>query len=342
MEGIKEWRSVKDYDNYEVNNLGQVRNKETGRILKASCKGGYLVVGLSSKGKVKTNSVHRIVAICFIDNPENKPQVNHIDKNRSNNNVNNLEWCTSSENAIHKCLTLQQKTNQNLKVWRVDINSNEKIELYNSIYDAAVWCVENKYSPSVHNARGNISNVIRGIYKSSSGFKWLLNEQSSPENEIWKNVIVNGKTMDNYHISSLGRFKNSKGIIMENYKPHHSGYIYVRVNKQKYSLHHLVASAFIENPHSKPVVNHIDGIKNNNVLENLEWATIQENNQYNHNVGLIKVFKRKIGQYNLEQELIKEYNSIVEAMKETNIKSIKKVLYGKQKTAGGFVWKYLD
>jgi hypothetical protein len=129
---------------------------------------------------------------------------------------------------------------------------------------------------------------------------------------------------------------------MENYKPHHSGYIYVRVNKQKYALHRLVASTFIENPDNKPVVNHIDGTKTKNSVANLEWVTVQENSQHNHNVGLITTYKRKIGQYNLEGEFIKEYNSIVEAMKETNITSIKEVLYKHQKTAGGFIWKYLE
>jgi hypothetical protein len=61
-----------------------------------------------------------------------------------------------------------------------------------------------------------------------------------------------------------------------------------------------------------------------------------------HDVGLIKSLTRKIGQYNLDGELIKSLNSIVDAMKETKILSIKEVLYNKQKTAGGFIWKYLD
>lgn len=129
---------------------------------------------------------------------------------------------------------------------------------------------------------------------------------------------------------------------MENYKPHHSGYIYVRVNKDKYSLHRLVASTFIENTYDKQVVNHIDGCKTNNCVLNLEWCSVKENNQHNHNIGLINVYTRKIGQYNLDEELIKEYTSIVDATKETGIKSIKEVLYNKQKTAGGFIWKYLD
>ena len=339
---MEEWRKIANYNNYEVSNLGKVRNKKTGRILKSGRTGGYLSVGLRLNGSSKTLKVHQLVGLSFIENQKNKPQINHIDKNGLNNNESNLEWCTASENNIHKFLTLQQKTNQNLKVWRCDLETNEKIELYNSIQDAAKWCVENGHSPLEHNARGNISCAIRGKYKSSCGFKWILNEQPNLENEFWKNISVNGITFNNYFVSNLGRFKNSKGIIMENYKPHHSGYIYVRVNTDKYSLHNLVASTFIENTYLKPAVNHIDGNKTNNSVVNLEWATIPENNQHNHNAGLIKCFTRKIGQYNLDGQLIKEFNSIVQAMKETNIGTIKAVLYNKQKTAGGFIWKYLD
>ncbi len=339
---MEEWKQILEYENYEVSSYGNVRNKKTGRILKPACNGGYLHVGLSLNSKNKSHTVHKLVAICFIDNPENKPQVNHIDKDGTNNKLSNLEWVTAVENTAHKLLTLQVKTNQNLKIWRVDKDSDEKIELYNSIYDASVWCVKHGYSPSTHNARGNISYSLNGRYKSSCGFKWVLDEQPNLENEIWKNITINEITYNKYQVSSLGRFKNYKGIIMENYKPHHSGYIYVRVNYTKYGLHQLVASTFIDNPEKKPIVNHIDGNKINNCISNLEWVTIPENNQHNHNVGLIKTFKRKIGQYNLEGTLIKAYDSIVTAEKELGIQTIKKVLYNKQNTAGGFIWKYLD
>lgn len=342
MEDTEVWMSIEGYNNYEVSSFGRIKNKKTGRMLKCACKGGYISAGLSESGKTITKLVHRLVALAFISNPNNNPQVNHIDKNRSNNNINNLEWCTALENNVHKCLTLDQKTNQNLKIWRIDIISGEKLEFYNSIHDASKWCVENSHSLTECSARGNISCAVRGIYQTSYGFKWELDYQPSLENEIWKNITINGKTFNNYFISNLGRFKNYKGIIMENYKPHHTGYIYVRVNRDKYALHRLVASTFLENAENKSIVNHLDGNKTNNSLINLEWCTISENNQHNHNVGLIKCFTRKIGQYTLDGQLIKEYKAIVDAKNETNISSIKEVLHNNQKTAGGFIWKYLD
>ena len=131
---------------------------------------------------------------------------------------------------------------------------------------------------------------------------------------------------------------------MKDYKPHHSGYIYVRVNKQKYSLHRLVAFTFIPNPENKPFVNHIDGNKINNCLDNLEWVTCAENNQHNHNANLIKLYTRKIIQYDLELNETKRFNSIVGAGKELNLSPscIKAVLYNKQKSTKGFIFKYLE
>jgi len=87
------WENIEDFENYVVSNLGRVKNKKTGRILKACNHAGYFVVGLS-KTKVKSMPIHRLVAKAFIPNPENKAHVNHIDKNPLNNNVINLEWNT--------------------------------------------------------------------------------------------------------------------------------------------------------------------------------------------------------------------------------------------------------
>ena len=344
MEDKEVWMSINNYDNYEVSTLGNVRNSNTGRILKQTCRGGYLTVGLCKNSIIKTYSVHRLVALAFIDNPKNKPQVNHKDKNRGNNNVSNLEWSTASENNIHRSINVVQTTNQQVKVWRIDVNTDEKLELYGSIYLAAQWIVFNNNNLCIDTVKNGISCASRGVYKSSFGYKWSVYEYTDLDGEIWKQVIINGLSFDNYFVSNLGRFKNYKGIIMDNYKPHHSGYIFVRVDKNKYALHRIIASTFIENlePDINNVVNHIDGNKLNNVAANLEWTTIKGNNIHNHKSGFIKYYNRKIAQYDLEMNKIKEFGSIVEAKKELGVKTIKEVLYNNQKTAGGFIFKYLD
>lgn len=95
------WRNIKDYGGkYSVSNYGNVRNNKTKRILKnCNASNGYKVVCLSQDSKCKTHYVHRLVADAFIEEKkEIDKQINHIDENKVNNNVNNLEWCSIDYN----------------------------------------------------------------------------------------------------------------------------------------------------------------------------------------------------------------------------------------------------
>ena len=105
------WKDVKGYEGYyQVSNLGNARSLDRevlnqgvvqpikGRVLKAGIRNGYKSVVFSLNGKVKNHSMHRLVAEAFIDNEYNLPVVNHIDENKLNNAVENLEWCTQNEN----------------------------------------------------------------------------------------------------------------------------------------------------------------------------------------------------------------------------------------------------
>jgi hypothetical protein len=311
--------------------------------LKAANQGGYYSVGLSNK-KTKTFSVHVLVAKAFIPNLENKNTVNHKDKNGLNNNIKNLEWMTIPENNKHRSNGVKQTTNQILEIYRINSKTNEILEKYNSIEEAAIWVADKNLTKNVHSARSCISCCVREITESSFGFKWRKVDQINLENEEWREVVIDNQKTKGYYVSSLGRFKNKKGVIMKNYKPHHSGYIYVRINSEKYALHRLVAETFIPNLENKPIPNHIDGNKMNNSVSNLEWATYSENNLHNYKIGLNKGHQRKIIQYDLEMNEIKKFDKILDASKELNIcySSIKAVLYKKQNTAGGFIFRYLE
>lgn len=111
------WKPIDGYEGiYEVSNLGRVKSLKKivlfrfpdkkrfipDRIFKKSVNVyGYIIVSLHLNLKIKQFRVHRLVARAFIPNPENKPYVNHIDGNKQNNRVDNLEWCTAQENSIH-------------------------------------------------------------------------------------------------------------------------------------------------------------------------------------------------------------------------------------------------
>ena len=105
------WKDITGFEGYyQISNYGNVKsldrfdgvNYRQGQSIKPAIKAnGYLQVGLRKHNQRKYVSIHRLVAIHFIENPENKKQVNHIDCNKQNNNINNLEWVTSQENQKH-------------------------------------------------------------------------------------------------------------------------------------------------------------------------------------------------------------------------------------------------
>ena len=96
------YKNIFGYDNYEVSITGEIRNKTTKRVKKQYIGStGYYMVTFSLKGKSKPQRVHRIIAQAFIENIEKKPHINHIDGNKLNNDVSNLEWVNHKENMIH-------------------------------------------------------------------------------------------------------------------------------------------------------------------------------------------------------------------------------------------------
>ena len=130
----EQWKKIKDYENFEISNLGRIRtirryvkNKNSYRLIKQHIiktrvkDNGYVIISLRKDGerKIKDFYIHRLVAEAFIPNPENKPHINHLDYNKQNNYASNLDWCSRKENQkysssrIAKSCLIKFKKNKN-------------------------------------------------------------------------------------------------------------------------------------------------------------------------------------------------------------------------------------
>ena len=183
MENIEIWKDIKGYEGfYQVSDCGRIkslardiyyqngivhRTKEK-ILVPVLDKDGYQYVNLSKNGKRKVMTIHRLVAMAFIPNPENKSQINHKNEVKTNNVVENLEWCEAGYNINYGTRT--SRAIQNRRSYKLGDNPSAK----------PVFCVElNKKFDCAKSAqeelgidRSCVGRVCRGEQKTAGGFHW--------------------------------------------------------------------------------------------------------------------------------------------------------------------------
>lgn len=174
-EAIEIWKNVDGYENiYEVSNKGNIRRigKEKNRKLNMN-RDGYLLVNLYKNGVSKRLLVHRLVAKAFLPNPNNLPQVNHKDGAKSNNHIENLEWCTASENIIH---TYQKLNRKGLSINQKRLEESPNAKAINQ-YDLKGnfikrWGCIKEATIQMKISNGMISKCCNNKRKTAGGYIW--------------------------------------------------------------------------------------------------------------------------------------------------------------------------
>lgn len=175
------WKDIKGYEGlYQVSNKGRVKSLNYRRIGKEGIlkgrpdKDGYLRIGLYKNKKQKPFYIHRLVAIAFLPNPNNLPQVNHKDENKENNHVENLEWCTSEYNNNYGSRNERASVSMKGKKHKLkkQILCIETGEIFDTSQDVINIMFNGKGSQS------NIRNHLNGQRKSAYGyhFKYIERE----------------------------------------------------------------------------------------------------------------------------------------------------------------------
>ena len=187
----EEWRNVKGYEGlYQVSNYGRVTSfYQPARILKPNpSRAGYLTVELFQQGRSKRILTHRLVAIAFIENPFNLPQVNHKDENKSNNHATNLEWCTASYNVRYGQGYILRRLNTNYPAIAEKLKTSQRGAGNNNAKAVVQWHPNGQRLSQFATIRdatkctningSHISETCKGKRKSAGGFLWAYERRN--------------------------------------------------------------------------------------------------------------------------------------------------------------------
>lgn len=186
MKNICEWRDCAIFpDYYSISSDGRVFSKRRGKCLQPKkSQAGYLRVGLACNGKIKMMSVHRLVALAFIPNQENKPTVNHINEIKTDNRVENLEWATNAEQNIHGTRLQRAMAHTNYKARNIDYSVVAAKHDYNrqnmcnrkstAVYKdgelIGVFDTQKQAADFTNVSKGQVSQCVSGQKKSCKGY----------------------------------------------------------------------------------------------------------------------------------------------------------------------------
>lgn len=184
------WKDIVNFEGiYQISNFGNLksfkRNREGHVLSEKDKRGHYLSVILCYQSKTRCTRIHRLVAEAFIPNPENKPQVNHIDGNKQNNRVDNLEWATAIENMAHAretglssfiAMNHYNQIERPFKIIQCDLSGKFLAEYKNAkdASDASGVCQRNILQVA------NKTEYKKGLTrKQAGGYIWKLGEKNA-------------------------------------------------------------------------------------------------------------------------------------------------------------------
>lgn len=326
LEDMKDeiWKQIKDYPKYMISNHGRVKSfqKIEPIILKPFITHkGYLRVTLSNKQNSKNFQIHRLVLIAFKDNPNNYPQCNHIDGDKKNNFVDNLEWCNNSKNIKHaydngliKNIHRLGEHHNATKINQYTLDG-KFIKTWGSIVEIAQYF-------GVHH--DNISRCARGILKSSCGYQWkYYDDYSDCKNiEHIKPDKQRVKPKCIYQYDKKGNFIKAWNNTFE------------IENELGYYQQHIRKNCQYQ---CKSIYGYIwryeDDIKENGFKFTSNKPRRKINRKYNHKI---------VYQYDMNNNLIKEWDSVKSICNEFNCydTSIYRVIKGIRNSYHGYKFSY--
>lgn len=315
------WKTMKcPYTKYDISSSGRLRNNITNKIILPEILHKYHRYKLYNEGEKKKILAHRLVAQYFLENYTIECVINHKNFIRSDNRVENLECVSLRENIIHANSGTSRKVKKIIGQYTID---NQLFRIFHR-----------------HEVVGDL-NDIQNTPKIFDGYYLKILENEDLLGENWKTIIINNCEIS---CSNMGRIKTISGI--KTFGSFVGDYLSISIRGKSYKAHRLVLEAFVPNTdNEKYFVNHINGNKIDNKIENLEWVSSAENNK--HAVEILSSYndiKLAVEAFDANGQILFYFSSISEAARKLKLEiaSIHRVCHKRQQTSGGYRWRFKD
>lgn len=299
---------------------------------------GYLIASGKLDGKHINPYVHRLVAFAFLgEQPTEQHTVDHIDGNRMHNCVGNLRWASRDEQASNK--RSRKKTLHSLaRTFVFSPLEGGECTVLKGLDEVLRFLGEKRGCMSLYKAIKNGTPYCGGTWKYAD--KLYLDD-------TWRPIppeFVNGNF--GYFVSKRGEVTTRRGRITLGSLNAFSGYYTFGICGREYKVHRLVASAWLTQDSERKIVNHKNGIKSDNRVENLEWVTHSENTRHAVKTGLLKKPKgRAVIGTNVRSGVKTRYESMADAGRAvggSGPQNIYGCIKGNMPTAYGHTWRYAE
>ena len=326
---------------WQVSNLGRVKNTRGQISLGCLHPSGYRMVHLTHESRQRVFSVHLLVAFAFLGPPSSPLLVvHHVDANRCNNSLQNLEYATRSENSRYSLNNPNKERGRRKRAVMARPCGTATWKTYSSMQQAADVV-------GVH--VNSVGRCCRGRACSCRGHEFRSVPDADLPGEYWVDAICPKTrcTLPGYRISSCGQMEGPSGVILHG--SYRDGYRYIRHKGRNLQLHRVLACSFLEVPADSTSweVNHKDGNPSNNCIENIEVATRSENMLHAWQMRThrrVPSTRRPVEARPLLTGVYCTFASVIEAAERLGLSAgnIVKCCKDRLKSCGGYEWQYLQ